>query len=155
MARKQIIIMLSRVYPKKHTKAGEPTNFGKLLEVGRKIHTIRGNYDLWKVNEEKMKSGKYFISVRQWSGRPYHSKQVEIAQIRTPILVQRMELRYNHRTDSITAETDDKRWVDWMQIAYNDGMNTEDFKEWFFGKNQKEDKSFDGCVIHFKDGFQY
>ena len=76
--RKKICITLSRVFPKTHNRAGEPTGFSDKLASGKKIHTIRRNYDLWRLNAEKMQRGGYALSIRQWIDKPYRSKQREI-----------------------------------------------------------------------------
>lgn len=154
--KKRIIITLSRLFPKTHSRRGEPTCFSELLHLGVKKHTIRKNYDLWKVNAEKMESGNYMLSIRQWSGRPYKSPQVEIAQRHNPIGVQPVELYYHADNDTITAKIDGCEWMDadCYELAHNDGLSIQEFKEWFFGENPKEDKVFKGVIIHFTD-FRY
>ena len=154
--KKKIIITLSRLFPRTHSRRGEPTNFAELLHMEEKIHTIRKNYDLWKLNAEKMEGGKYFLSIRQWSGRPYKSPQVEIAQRNQPIGVQPIEIRYHAVNDTVTAKIDGREWydADCATIAKNDGLSVQDFKEWFFGKDPKEDKVFEGVIIHFTN-FRY
>ena len=59
--------MLSRVFPRKHISAGKETRFKEKLYQGSKIHTIRGNYEMWKHNVEKITEGRFFLSLRQWS----------------------------------------------------------------------------------------
>ena len=154
--KKKIIITLSRVFPVTHSRRGEPTNFAERLYLGDKKHTIRKNYDLWKLNAEKMERGKYYLSIRQWSGRPYNSPQVEIAQRHNPIGVQPVELYYHADNDTITAKIDGREWLDadCYTLAKNDGLSVQDFKEWFFGKDPKVDKVFKGVIIHFTD-FRY
>lgn len=156
MAKKKIIITLSRIFPTTHSRIGQPTGFKEKLASGDKIHTIRKNFDLWKLNAEKMERGEFFLSVRQWSGRPYNSPQIEITQIDKPIGIQRVELHYHSENDTITARIDGREWLDadCYEIAKNDGLNTTDFKEWFFGRNPQEDKAFHGVIIHFTD-FRY
>ena len=153
---KKIIITLSRVFPTTHSRRGEPTDFASKLASGVKKHTIRKNYDQWKVNAEKMERGKFYLSIRQWSGRPYNSTQVEIAQRNNPIGVQPIELYYHADNDTITAKIDGREWLDadCYTIAKNDGLSVQDFKEWFFGKDPQEDKVFTGVIIHFTD-FRY
>ena len=174
---KKIIISLSRVFPVTHSRRGEPTDFASKLASGEKKHTIRRNYDLWKVNAEKMERGKFYLSIRQWSGKPYNSPQVEIAQRHNPIGVQPVELYYHADNDTITAKVmrgerrissldypepkptfanatiDGREWLDadCYTLAKNDGLSVQDFKEWFFGKDPKEDKVFKGGIIHFTD----
>lgn len=74
MAKKNIVILLSKKFMLGHSKAGKPTHFEERLKDGQKIHTIRDNYDWWKHSVDKMKSGDFRISVRQWAERPYNSK---------------------------------------------------------------------------------
>lgn len=154
--KKKIIITLSRVFPTRHRRRGELTEFAGKLSSGAKKHTIRGNYDLWKVNAEKMERGEFYLSIRQWSGKPYNSPQVEIAQRHNPIGVQPIELYYHADNDTITANIDGRELVDadCYTLAKNDGLSVQDFKEWFFGKDPKEDKVFKGCIIHFTN-FRY
>ena len=153
---KKILITLSRVFPVTHSRRGEPTGFASKLASGEKKHTIRRNYDRWKVNAEKMERGQFYLSIRQWSGKPYNSPQVEIAQRHNPIGVQPVELYYHADNDTITAKIDGREWLDsdCYTLAKNDGLSVQDFKEWFFGKDPKEDKVFKGGIIHFTD-FRY
>lgn len=154
--KKKIIIILSRVFPGPHSRRGQSTRFAEKLESGEKIHTIRRNYDQWKFNADKMEGGKYLLSIRQWSGKPYHSPQIEIAQRHNPIGVQPVELYYHADNDTITAKIDGSEWLyaDCYTLAKNDGLSVQDFKEWFFGHDPKEDKQFKGVIIHFTN-FRY
>lgn len=154
--KKKIIITLSRVFPATHSRRGEATEFASKLTSGVKKHTIRKNYDLWKLNAKKMERGKFYLSIRQWSGRPYNSPQVEIAQRHNPIGVQPIELYYHSDNGEITAKIDGREWLDadCYTIAKNEGLSVQDFKEWFFGKYPQEDKVFTGVIIHFTD-FRY
>lgn len=152
----KIVIILSRVFPTTHSRRGQETNFANKFLSGEKKHTIRQNYDLWKVNAEKMKRGNFYVSIRQWEDMPYRSKMVEIAKICNPIGIQRLELYYHSDNDTITAKIDGKDWLDadCYTLAKNDGLSVQDFKEYFFGKDPKEDKVFNGCIVHFTD-FRY
>lgn len=154
--RKKIILALSKVFPVTHSRRGEPTGFAEKLASREKIHTIRSNYDMWKLNAEKMERGTFYLSVRQWSGKPYHSPQVEIMRINNAIGMQPIEIYYHADNDTMTAKIDGKEWLDadCYEIAKNDGLSTQDFKECFFGKSPHEDKVFKGGIIHFTD-FRY
>jgi predicted nucleotidyltransferase component of viral defense system len=150
MAKKKIVLMVSRLFPTTLTRRGEHTNFADAVARHRKIHTIRDNYDLWKLNEEKMQSGNYYISLRQWDGRPYNSKQTEVEQLTHPIGLQRIDIHHDIETDEITATlTDENRQIDWRLLAKNDGLNERDFREWFFGRSPQRSKTFHGVIIHF------
>lgn len=154
--KKKIILTVSRVFPVTHSRRGELTEFYSKLKFGQKIHTIRKNYDLWALNAEKMQRGDYYLSFRMWSDKPYRSPQIEVLYSHTPIGTQRIELSYHADNDTITAKIDGREWLDadCYTLAKNDGLSVQDFKEWFFGKEPKEDKVFDGVIIHFTD-FRY
>lgn len=77
---KTYVIMLSKVFPKGHRREGEPTGFKEKLLSGEKIHTIRTNFPLWKKRIKEVQEGNACISVRQWEGKPYRSKQIEVAR---------------------------------------------------------------------------
>lgn len=73
--------MLSRVFPATHPRAGEPTEFKEKLQRKEKLHTIRANWPLWESRINDVRNGNAELSVRQWTGKPYRSKQVEIARL--------------------------------------------------------------------------
>lgn len=156
MIMKKCIITLSKVFPVTHSRRGEYTLFKEKLCRGKKIHSIRGNFPLWKKYEEKIKKGEFILSVREWSGKPYNSKQVEIMEF-SRISVQPIEIFYHADDKMITAKIDGKElsYRECYLIAKNDGFSsTWDFIEWLFGKDPKEHKKFYGCIIHFTS-FKY
>ena len=51
--KKNVILMLNRVFPVKHKKAGKPTMFANLLYASHKIHTVRVDASgLWEKRVE-------------------------------------------------------------------------------------------------------
>ena len=100
---KTYVITVSRNFPVKHPRAGQPTYFVDQIESTiyctdkcggecnicscrhfielKKIHTIRANYDLWKKRIDEVNAGNAVLSIRYWSGNPYRSKQVEICRL--------------------------------------------------------------------------
>lgn len=99
---KTYVITLSQVFPTWHKRAGEPTKFRAAFLSGQtcskckkrnhamctsecfsglKIHTIRANYPLWLKRITEVQQGKAVLSVRQWSGKPYRSPQIEITRL--------------------------------------------------------------------------
>ena len=76
MKKKTYVLMISENFPKYHQKAGEPTFFARKIEEGKKIHTIRQNYELWNKRAEKINKGEAILSIRKWSGKAYRSKQI-------------------------------------------------------------------------------
>ena len=151
--------MLSRNFPAKHPRHGEHTNFDtKLLnavwsahnmsiffpQVGMKLHTIRGNYELWSKRFEQIYAGKACISIRYWTGKPYCSKQVEICKLTKEdgIGLQRLEfyngcLQQPILSSGMTIRAD--------SLAHNDGLSFESWKDWF----RNYDLSKPLAIIHF------
>lgn len=150
--KKKINIVVAKAYPTIHKRHGEPTHFASKLVNGIKLHTIRSNYDLWKVNADKMQTGKYVLSVRQWSGVPRRSKQREIYNTDECIGVERITMQYSVEDDELTVTVENRllSHEEVEQLAQNDGTTVDDFKDWFFAKQRhKEDATFNGVIVHF------
>lgn len=146
MEKKKVILTLCRVFPVAHSKSGKPTGFEGKLKSGNKIHTIRYNAKgVWDERFKDISSGKKYLSVREWSGRPYNSDQREFA-IYDNIGLQHVTMTYNSE-DSFPQVWVDKKLVPIQEVAKHDGLTVEEFVEWFFG-NSKEN-TFEGVVIHF------
>ena len=70
--------MISKTFLKGHPKAGHPTEFREKIEdalLGKedgKKHTIRAS-NRFKIGDR--------VSLRQWSDKPYRSKQIEISEV--------------------------------------------------------------------------
>ena len=77
---KTYILMLSKSFPAQHPRKGEPTGFREAFRK-TKLHTLRANYALWAKRFEEIAAGKACLSVRQWTGAPYRSKQKELARL--------------------------------------------------------------------------
>ena len=151
--------MILQTFPAKHPRKGEPTNFDTQLlnavwsahnmsigfqQVGMKLHTIRTNYALWSKRFEQIEAGKACLSIRYWTGKPYHSKQTEICKLtkedgiglqmlefyngclQQPILSSGMTIRAN-------------------SLAQNDGLSFESWQDWF----RNCDLSKPLAIIHF------
>lgn len=154
---KTYVLTVSEKFPKTHPKSGEPTNFPMSIKHYDKIHTIRGNYDLWAKRFEKINAGEAVLSVRVWEGKPYNSKQREIFRYdyRRKIGIEKLNM------DTFDVGRDDnndvylnfevgKTMVSADLLAKNDGLSYEDFENWFKGY----DFSRPMAVIHFTD-FRY
>lgn len=155
--KKKINITVAKRFPKVHQRAGQPTNFAEKIMLGEKLHTIRKNYDLWAVNAEKMQTGRFVLSVRQWIEEPYKSKQREVFNTDAFVSVERITIQYHAQSDSIAVCIEDKT-LDASEVATlieNDGLTEEDFKDWFFCKQRhNEDTTFEGVIVHFTS-FRY
>jgi hypothetical protein len=143
---KTYVLMVSEVFPKSHKKSGKPTGFPLAIKHYDKIHTIRGNYELWAKRFKQINEGKAMLSVRIWLGKPYRSKQGEIFRYdyRRKIGLQKLTDPNNFAWATI-----DCKQVNWEDVAKNDGLSFDDFCEWF--KNPGKEPM---AVIHLTD-FRY
>lgn len=148
---KTYVITLSRNFPTTHPKAGEPTGFGDNL-IKTKLHTIRGNYELWERRFKQIESGEACLSIRQWSGKPYASKQVEIANLKKEDGIGLQILNFYHgiAPDALFYPTIDGKPCDSTELANNDGLTLKDWRDWF----KKSDLSKPMAIIHFTN-FRY
>lgn len=140
------ILMVSKYFPVSHPRKGDDTDFMESIQHYDKIHTIRSNYKLWKKRFEEIEKGNAYLSVRQWYGLPYRSKQQEIFRFdhRRKIGIEKLYLTEqgfmaigNH---IINIE----------KLAENDGLSKMDFIDWFRGFKIGDEKA----IIHFTD-FRY
>lgn len=139
---KTFVLTVSKTFLMIHPKAGQKTFFRKKILNGEKRHTIRSNFKYWFRIVKLINNGKAILSIRQWSGKPYNSKQIEILKLK--------KVGYN-RVKIVKdkfIKIDDREEVDYNefidQLAQNDGLKTDDFKNWF-------PKHFEGIIIHFKN----
>lgn len=158
---KTYVITLSRCFPAKHSKAGEPTLFREAFYAGLifnrsseciyvrpKLHTIRANYPLWEKRIKEVQAGNAVLSVRQWSGKPYRSKQVEIARLTSANGVGIQKLSFDKDKDGVASLryfNINGKYIDRETLANNDGLSKEDWQEWFRGY----DLSKPLAIIHF------
>ena len=162
---KTYVLTLSQKFPVTHSKAGLPTLFKHKLMAALnkdgewnnpKLHTIRANYPLWRERFNQIARGEACLSVRQWTGKPYCSKQVEIARLTAEdgIGVERLVFTKGHELGEWAVHNDE----DWCthvkpeRLAMNDGLSLEDWTEWF--NNPAYDKSQPFAIIQFTN-FRY
>ena len=138
MKLKTYVITLSKTFQQGHPLAGQPTNFRESFERGLKIHTIRCNYDLWAKRLDEVIAGRAVLSLRQWSGKPYNSKQESPIRILT-------------KEDGVGYQkiTQQRLFTDYFIIneygAHHDGLSHSDFYNWFDPRPTKEPY----IIIHF------
>lgn len=151
--KKNVILMLNRVFPVKHKKEGKPTMFANLLYASHKIHTVRVDASgLWAKRCEEVNSGKKILSVREWTERPYRSEQRELKKL-SQIGLQYITMIYSSDDALPQCWIDNKR-VPVEDVASNDGLSVDDFVDYFFGKCGCKSNVFEGVIIHFTD-FRY
>ncbi len=142
---KTYVLTLSEFFPKTHSKAGMPTHFKETFLNREKKHTIRANYPLWEKRIKEVQEGKAVLSVRQWSGKPYCSKQVEITRLtfEDRVGIQKL-LIVKHSTAWIDYPRH-RLSVDFKYLAKYDGLSLADWDEWF----KDYDLSKPLAIIHF------
>lgn len=142
---KTYVITLSAVFPKTHARAGQPTDFAEKFRK-TKLHTIRANYPLWCKRFEQIDNGEACLSVRQWTGLPYRSKQLEIARLTKDdgISLQRLDFTTDRDgnvlalfkiSDAIQhlGKIHLPTFPTYTNLANNDGLSLADWREWFKG----------------------
>lgn len=149
---KTYVLMLSKAFPAQHPRKGEPTGFREAFRK-TKLHTIRANYALWKKRFEKIAAGEACLSVRQWTGAPYRSKQREIARLTRLDGIGIQRLSFDHDRDGCVSYKFfdiDGHYADIIKVANNDGLSFDDWREWF----KKYDLTKPLAIIHFTS-FRY
>ena len=139
---KTYALILSKVFPKTHARAGEPTEFREKFLSGEKIHTMRSSYSLWKKRIKEVQEGQAVLSIRQWEGKTYYSKQVEIARLTAEdgVGIQLLEL-----TNDLSEYIIEGRHYNYVPVAKNDGQNPDDWLNWFSCHNLSKPMA----IIHF------
>lgn len=128
------VLLLAKNFPASHNRAGELTDFKKKLLRSKK-HTIRNNYEHWKRIVGEVNSGIAYISIRQWSGLPYRSKQEEIVRLHDTNLISIQHLQHTPQGWIVDGQKIVKEKV----LARNDGLKLADFQDWF--RNKKDHQS--------------
>lgn len=146
---KTYYLTLSKVFPSTHTKAGMNTCFEEKLRVN-KLHTIRANYDFWKKRFEQIAAGKACLSIRQWVGKPYGkgSTQREIMRFTCEDGIGIQKLSFDKDRDGCISYkffNIDGRFADIQDVANNDGLSFNDWRDWFKGYNLSQPMA----IIHF------
>ena len=125
--KKIVVLMCARLFPAYHSKKGEPTNFQMKIKGKDKLHTIRAGYEKWKKKIDEVLDGKAVLSVREWSGSPYNSKQNYLFYYNQddPLGVSKLT------KDKDGYLVNDTIRVTEEELAKNDGLLVQDFREWF------------------------
>lgn len=131
--------MIARKFPGDHPRKGEYTKFYGKINDSQKIHTIRGNYELWAKRIREVQEGKALLELREWVGKPYRSKQREIFTFSAAdgVGVEKLIWGYFPTVGTKQFHTD--------EIAENDGLSALDFENWFKVANPGDELA----IIHF------
>lgn len=170
-------IPVSVKFPATHPRAGEPTDFVKLILTFGKRHTIRGgksktgkcSYESWAKRFEKILKGDAVLELYYWTGKPYASKAVTICQFgkEDGIGIQKLTFEEMVMCPSVECfEVAEKAKggghiriyrpkvgetiIRPETLSKNDGLTLKDFKSWFKGYDLSEPFA----IIHFTS-FRY
>lgn len=138
--------MIAKNFLATHPRKGQPTKFKEKILAGEKIHTIRHNYAHWEKVAKEVNAGTAILVLKEWIGRPYHTKQVEIKRLEK-IGLQSVVFDTNFNYIDCSATDKSKLLVMGEKLAENDGLSKEDFKAWF----DKPDPKEKFAIIHFTD----
>lgn len=145
---KTYFLILSQAFPATHPRSGRSTGFRDKFLSGEKRHTIRANFTLWAKRIHEVQQGEAVISVRQWEGRPYFSRQITLGCVTAESGIGIQKLTFQLDRDgcaSFNFFDIDGKYSELTELATNDGLSVEDWKEWFRGY----DFSKPMAVIHF------
>lgn len=136
---KTYVLILAKTFPKGHPRAGQPTYFKEKFLHGNKFHTLRGNCDRWGIILTQVCNGEAELSIRQWRGVPYHSKQE---------VIKNLNFYDGVGYEIINMTTLNKHERLKREIAMNDGMALKDWEAWF-NKELHSKTAVYRILIHF------
>lgn len=139
---KKVIVIVSKNFPKSHSKAGKETLFIEGIKDKTKIHTIRESYLYWEKKMKLVLNGEANLHIRSWIGEPYKSKQEEHFVLSASDGV---GIEFVRRVDQGFLLTGSDEFLLDRYVSKNDGLSFLDFKEWF--KKVEEGETL--AIIHF------
>ncbi len=145
---KTYVLTISERFPVTHKKSGLLTNFPLLIEEKTKIHTIRGNFPLWRKRFDEIEKGNACLSVRGWTGKPYHSKQEEFFRFDKSHGIGIEKLFFSGSLEYPLVDEFER--INIEVLSKNDGLSLTDFKGWFKDYNTENPMA----IIHFTS-FRY
>lgn len=160
------VLTISKKFFSGHPYAGDATNFATKFLEGSKIHTCRENFEYWEKQIAKLRANEGFLSLRQWSGKSYCSKQEIVKDIPgAECGVQKLTLRFEYEFTELrnVLAYVDGRLIDLFSLAQNDGLSRNEYINWFrpaFDKLMKKSTSpnpvfeKEYALIHFTN-FRY
>jgi hypothetical protein len=126
--RKRFILTVSKKFLAYHKRKGEATEFQAKIISGEKKHTIRPTFANWEKKFKDIEEGKGDLIVVQWSGLPYRTPQEEIKVLSNSDGIGVSKLTY---IEGKGLFINDMIPVTMEELAVNDGLSYEDFKDWF------------------------
>lgn len=127
-----VVITVSKQFFKGHPKAGQDTDFKQKIIDKIKQHTIRlDEKGYWLKAISKVARGEAVLSIRQWSGKPYASKQEEVCVLTAEDGVDCVQVEISNPWVNIPSECLTASHELSRDIAENDGLTPGDFWAWF------------------------
>lgn len=146
------VIRIAKTFMKGHPAQGSPTWFAERIyealvenpkefysdkakalniQFAPKIHTIRSNYDAWKKKIDEVNAGTAKLVLKQWSGAPYRSNQVELISIAKKEDAPDAGISCQLVECIAGSWFVDHKRVAMKRLAENDGLHPSDFQAWF------------------------
>lgn len=174
-------IMMSRFFPKKHPKAGQPTHFVEAicnsfrgLDYALPLDFLKCSaHDLFPQKDQYLEAIRYqgttkhttiragerwkvgeMASLRVWSDKPYRSKQIEFAQVEVK-KTWPIEIRLLQTSPVIRINDTVLTFGQGKHLAANDGLTIEDFISWFSIHPKKQGAEFRGQIICWDQNISY
>lgn len=130
----QLFVAVSVIQTVNITKRQNFTQYAQIMIYGRSVL-------------KKSKQAKLVLSIRQWEGAPYKSKQIEIARLTREdgVGLQSLHLYKENETPigEVNVKFDSETSV--KALAHNDGLELNDWYSWF----ENYDFSKTLAIIHF------
>jgi hypothetical protein len=161
---KTYVIIVSTTFPATHKRKGEKTNFVDKILISLnlppwdylpfpcydpKLHTIRANYPIWKKRIDEVLAGNAVLSIRYHTLGRYvkGNKQIEFLRLDkdSGVGVQQLAWTIDNSADNRPILFESGKIINLNELAKNDGLSFEDFKDWF----RKYDLSKPMGIIHF------
>lgn len=164
------VLTFARHFPAGHCRKGEPTYFVEQIlnavmprgvngiidrnAIDRKVLDIINDFVILDGRLEKhhtIRAGARFkpgdmASLRVWSNKPYRSKQIEFAQVEVKkVWVVRIEFSKDIIWVQINGGM--RTYAFQNELAKNDGLELQDFIDWFKGHPKKGSEVFTGQII--------
>jgi hypothetical protein len=168
----------SRFFPVGHPKEGEKTFFVEKIYSalgvgGEYLHIPIPDVDNFLYNHDEnyfepklhtIRAGKHFkvgdfFSPRVWSGKPYTSKQITIADDIQIKKIFDFEMKPKLWFDECEYYINGKRYGgdELVEVAKNDGLDIMDFAFWFAGNMaaSTKRKPFNGQILCWSESVEY
>ena len=148
---KVYVLMLSKNFPEWHSCRGNKTHFEDKIKAGVKLNTYRISTKTWLKKAIDVMNGRAIISVREWTGEPYKTKQKELFKLgyKTKFNICEISRNEEYANKFCIIEQSIFEYVlnkypisisslnDCERLSREDGLSEVQFCEWFFRKSNR------------------